>query len=227
MRDVTGDWLPVLGTLVPLAFVVALSPLSIIPAVLLVLHSAQPKATGIGFVTGWVVGLAAIAAAFVAVPRLFSGLDGPVPVWVNWVRIGIGVALIALAVWRWTTRANASPSLALSRTMGKVSPVGALGLGFGLVLVNPKILLASAAAGLAVGTAHLSALATWSSVGCYAVVAGSTAIAPIVAYLFVAERIDDRLALVRDWIDRHQAAITAVVLSLIGVVLVVTGMSSA
>ncbi len=223
MHGVTGDWLPVLGTLVPLAVVVALSPLSIIPAVLLVLHTARPKSTGFAFVVGWVTGLATIAAVFVALPHLFSGLDRPMPAWADWIRIGVGVVLIAVGVWRWVTRARAAPSSALSRTIGKVSPVGAVGLGFGLVIVNPKVLLASAAAGLAIGTGDLSATLTWLSVGCYALLAGSTAIAPIVAYAFVAERLDDRLSRVKDWIERHQAAITAVILLLIGFVLIYTG----
>jgi hypothetical protein len=38
-----------LGELVPLALVVALSPVSIIPAVVLVLHTAHPKPTGLAF----------------------------------------------------------------------------------------------------------------------------------------------------------------------------------
>jgi hypothetical protein len=223
VHDVTGDWLPVLGTLVPLAVVVALSPLSIIPAVLLVLHTARPKSTGLGFVVGWLSGLVAITAVFVVVPRLFSGLDRPVPPWASWVRIGVGIVLIALGGWRWATRKSAAPRSAWSTSIAKVSPVGAIGLGFGLTVINPKVLLASAAAGLAIGTADLSRALTWLSVAFYAVLAGSTAIAPIVAYVFVAERIDDQLGRIKSWIERQQAAITAVILLLIGFVLVFTG----
>ena len=54
-----------LGELIPLALVVALSPLSIIPAVLLVLHTDRPRPTGLAFMAGWLVGLAALTVVFV------------------------------------------------------------------------------------------------------------------------------------------------------------------
>ena len=54
-----------LATLIPLALVVAVSPLSIIPAVL-VLQTPRPRPTGLAFLAGWLLGLAALTAAFVA-----------------------------------------------------------------------------------------------------------------------------------------------------------------
>ena len=48
----------VLTELIPLALVVALSPLSIIPAVM-VLHTPRPRPTGLAFLAGWLIGLAA------------------------------------------------------------------------------------------------------------------------------------------------------------------------
>jgi len=64
MQPVTGSWGSVLATLIPLALVIALSPLSIIPAVL-VLHAARPRPTGLAFLGGWLLGLAALTAIFV------------------------------------------------------------------------------------------------------------------------------------------------------------------
>jgi hypothetical protein len=52
-RAIVGS---VLTELIPLALVVALSPLSIIPAVM-VLHTPRP--TGLAFLAGWLIGLAA------------------------------------------------------------------------------------------------------------------------------------------------------------------------
>ena len=52
-------WGSVLTELIPLALVVALSPLSIIPAVL-VLHTPRPRPTGLAFLVGWLVGLAGV-----------------------------------------------------------------------------------------------------------------------------------------------------------------------
>ena len=46
-----------LGTLVPLGLVIALSPITVIPAVL-VLQAPRPRPTGLAFLGGWVLGLA-------------------------------------------------------------------------------------------------------------------------------------------------------------------------
>src|SRR4026209_2533307 len=62
----------VLTELIPLALVVALSPLSIIPAVL-VLHTPRPRPTGLAFLAGWLVGPAPLGIAFGAVSGLFRG----------------------------------------------------------------------------------------------------------------------------------------------------------
>ena len=86
-------WRSVLTELIPLALVVALSPLTIIPAVL-VLHTPRPKPTGLAFMTGWLVGLAALTALFVAVSNLLGGLDHKPPSWASWLRIVIGAALV-------------------------------------------------------------------------------------------------------------------------------------
>ena len=83
-----------LGELVPLALVVALSPVSIIPAVVLVLHTDHPKPTGLAFMTGWLVGLAVLTAVFVQVPHLIDGLGRESPTWAPVLRIAVGVLLI-------------------------------------------------------------------------------------------------------------------------------------
>ena len=65
MQPVTGSWVSVLATLIPLALVVAISPLSVIPAVL-VLQTPRPRPTGLAFLGGWLLGLVALTAVFVA-----------------------------------------------------------------------------------------------------------------------------------------------------------------
>src|SRR5215475_15573414 len=100
----SGGWAAVLGQLIPLALVVAMSPLTIIPAIVLVLQSDRARPTGLAFMFGWLIGLAATTSVFVQLPRLLDGLNRPAPTWAAWVRIGVGVALLALALWRWFTR---------------------------------------------------------------------------------------------------------------------------
>src|ERR1700752_1688886 len=75
----------VLTELIPLATVIALSPFSIIPAVL-VLHTPRPKPTGLAFLVGWLVGLSALTAIFIAISSLIGDLEKPPP-WASWLRI--------------------------------------------------------------------------------------------------------------------------------------------
>jgi hypothetical protein len=87
-----------LGELIPLALVVALSPVSIIPAVVLVLHTDHPRPTGLAFMVGWLAGLAALTALFVQIPNLVDGLDRESPSWAPWARIAIGAAVIGFVL---------------------------------------------------------------------------------------------------------------------------------
>jgi len=101
----------VFGELVPLALVVAASPVSIIPAVVLILQSDRPRPTGLTFLVGWTAGLIATTAVFVQVPRLLDGLDQPAPRWSAWVRIAAGAVLIAFAMRRWRPVTGQPPRL--------------------------------------------------------------------------------------------------------------------
>src|SRR6187200_702223 len=159
-RALSGDWGSVLIELIPLALVVALSPLSIIPAVL-VLHTPRPRPTGLAFLAGWLVGLAALTSIFLEVSGLIGGLGGKPPGWASWLRIVVGVALIVFGVYRWFTREKSAHSPKWMQSMSKLTPARAGGAGFALTIVNPKVLFICAAAGLAIGTTGLEGTRLW------------------------------------------------------------------
>jgi threonine/homoserine/homoserine lactone efflux protein len=209
-----------LGELVPLALVVALSPVSVIPAVVLVLHTDHPRPTGLAFMTGWLVGLFALTALFVAVPHVIDGV-GESPPWMGWVRIGIGVVMIAIAVGRWMTRKRTTRPPAFLK-LSRITPASAAAIGFGLVVANPKVLVMNAAAGLIIGTAA-AGVGAWIAAALYTAMAGSTVIVPILAYAVAGERVDPQLEQVRNWMQREHAAVTAVILLVVGIVLTYSG----
>ena len=211
-----------LGELVPLALVVALSPVSIIPAVVLVLHTDHPKPTGLAFMAGWLVGLAALTTIFVQVPHLIDGIGRESPPWAPWLRIAIGVLLIALAAGRWLTRDRTTRPPALLNRLRRITPASATLIGLGLVVANPKVLVMNAAAGLIIGTAAVG-VSVWLAAAFYTALAGSTVIAPVLAYVVAGRRVDPQLERVREWMLREHAAVTAVILLVVGVLLAYTG----
>lgn len=218
----SGSW-AAFGQLIPLALVVAMSPLTIIPAIVLVLQSARARATGLAFMAGWLIGLALTTAVFVQVPRLLDGLNRPAPTWAAWVRIAVGIALVAFGVWRWLTRHRVTKQPAWVNRLGRLTPAGAGAVGVGLILVNPKVLVVNAAAGLVIGTAGLGAPGATLAVAYYTVIAGSTVLLPILAYAVAGQRVDHQLERIKHWMERQHAVLMAGFLAVVGVLLVYTG----
>lgn len=69
-----------LSKLVALAAVIALSPITVIPAVL-VLHAPRPRPASLAFLGGWVLGLVGLTTGFVGGSELLSGLHATPPKW--------------------------------------------------------------------------------------------------------------------------------------------------
>jgi threonine/homoserine/homoserine lactone efflux protein len=218
--SMSGSWGSVLVELIPLALIVALSPLSIIPAVL-VLHSPRPRPTGLAFLAGWIIGLFALAAIFLEVSSLIGGLGKP-PSWASWLRIVIGAALIVFGIFRWFTRDRAHTP-GWMRTLTTISPTRAVGTAAALVVINPKVLFVCAAAGLAIGTAGLGAAGAWTAVVSYTLIAASSVAIPVLAYAFSGDRLDGALARLKDWMERHNATLVAAILVVIGLLVLYKG----
>jgi threonine/homoserine/homoserine lactone efflux protein len=211
----------VLTELIPLALVVALSPLSIIPAVL-VLHTLRPRPTGLAFLFGWLIGLAALTAIFLEVSNLLGDLDKP-PRWASWVRIVVGAALIVFGIYRWLMRKRSAHTPGWMQSLGKLTPARAGAAGVALTVVNPKVLFISAAAGLAIGTAGLGTAHAWLAVAWYVAVAGSTVAIPILAYAVSGDRLDEPLRRLKDWMERQHGVLVAAILIVIGLLVLYKG----
>jgi threonine/homoserine/homoserine lactone efflux protein len=212
----------VLTELVPLALVVALSPLSIIPAVL-VLHSPRPRPTGLAFLLGWIVGLAALTAVFVEVSGLVGGFGKQPPAWAAWLRIVVGVALVAFGAYKWLTRKRSEHSPKWMSSMTTITPGRALVTAIVLTVINPKVLLICAAAGLAIGTEGLGQPGVWLAELCYVAVAASTVALPILAYLVSGDRLDEPLTKLKEWMEAQHATLVALILVVIGLMVLYKG----
>ncbi|MGV0714040.1 GAP family protein [Mycolicibacterium sp. XJ662] len=213
-----------LTELIPLALVVALSPLSIIPAVL-VLHTARPRPTGLAFLAGWVIGIAALTTAFLAVSSLLGGLDREPPGWASWLRIVVGVALICFGIYRWSMRKKSAHMPRWMQSLSKLTPARAGGTALALTVVNPKVLFICAAAGLAIGSAGMGRSSVWAAVVWFVVVAASSVVIPILGYAVSGKRLDNALARLKDWMEQQHAVLMAVILVVIGLMVLYKGIS--
>lgn len=222
LQPVTSNWGAVLASLVPLALVIAVSPLTVIPAVL-VLHAPRPRPTGLAFLGGWLLGLAAVTAIFIAGSGLLGGLHRTPPAWASWLRVVLGSALILFGGYRWLTRHGHAESPRWMRSFSTITPRRAGITAAVLVVLRPEVLIICLAGGLAIGTSALGVAGKWICAAVFVALAGSTVAFPIVGYLSAADRLDEPLTRLKDWMAKNHAAMLAVVLVLIGVMVLYNG----
>lgn len=225
MLPMAGSWGTVLTGLTGLGLVIALSPITVIPAVL-VLHAPRPRPASLAFLGGWLVGMAALTAAFVGASDLLAGLHQTPPTWASWLRVVLGLALIVFGVVRWLTRHREGKSPAWMRSFSKLSPLRAAVTGVVLTVVRLEVLILCAVAGLAIGTGGLGVAAGCVSGAVFVAVSSSTVAAPILAYVGSGGRLDDALERLKDWMERNHAAMLAVILVLIGLLVLYNGIHS-
>ena len=210
-----------LTELIPLALVIALSPLSIIPGILM-LHTPRPRPTSIAFLAGWALGIAVITAAFVIASDLSAGLDRKSAA-TPYVRIVIGVALIALGLYRWLTRNRAQHTPKWLTSMTSAGPGRAFLTAIVLSVANLKVFAMCAAAGAAIGTAALGRTGAWQAVAVFTVVAASSVALPVLGYLVAGERLDEPLNRLKGWMEDNHSALMGVILLVIGAALLYKG----
>ncbi|MCV7429084.1 GAP family protein [Mycobacterium montefiorense] len=222
LLPVAGSWSSLLPTLIPLALVTAVSPLSIIPAVL-VLHAPQPRPAGLAFLGGWLFGLAAQTVLFVAGSGGLGDMHKSTPTWASWLRVVLGSALILFGIYRWVTRHRHTESPGWMRSFSTMRPRRAAITGLVLTVVRLEVLLMNLAAGLAIGTSHLGHVDKLSAGIVFVAVSASTVAIPILAYVAAGHRLDDFLERVRDWMEKNNAALMAAILVLIGLMVLHNG----
>lgn len=221
----TGNWGPVLASLVPLALVIAVSPLTIIPAVL-VLQAPRPRPASLAFLTGWVLGLAALTAIFVVGSGALGDLNTAPPAWASWLRIVLGSALILFGIYRWVSRKGHSESPRWMRSFATITPQRAGIVGAVLVVVRLEVSALVLAAGLDIGTSRLGTVGQWLAAAIFVGLSASTVAIPILAYAAAGDRLDDQLNRLKDWMEKNHAAMLAAVLVLIGLMVLSKGIEA-
>jgi len=217
------------GEMLPQAVTIAISPIPIIAAILMLL-SPRARTVAPAFLVGWVAG---IAVAVVVVTLLSSSIpaadpDASKPV-AGIVKIVLGVLLLLLAVHQWRGRPQRGTTPAPPKWMtaiDTITPAKAAGLAFLLAAVNPKNLMMAVAAGVTVGTSAAAGGTVVWSVVVFVVIASLSIGIPVLGFLVAGNRVAGPLENLRDWLTDNNATIMAVLLLVIGVTTVGKGIGA-
>lgn len=217
--DGAGGMNEALGEILPLAVGVAVSPVPIIAAILMLLSPAAGR-TGSAFLVGWLVGIGvAVALATLLGDLVPAGEDDGSRPAAAVVQLVLGLGLLALAVRQWRGRPSGDEEPELPAWMAGIDTITAgkaLGLGVALAALNPKNLLLAVSAGVtvaqaALGTSAVVVLAIW------VLLAASTVMVPVVTALVVPSKVAGPLDRLRAWLAANNATVMSVLLLVIGV----------
>jgi threonine/homoserine/homoserine lactone efflux protein len=220
---------PVIGDILPLALGVAISPIPIIAAILMLL-SPRARSTGVGFLVGWVLGIVIAVVVFTLLASVIPQGEGddPKPIaGVIMIVLGLGLLLLAVRQWRSRPKDGAEPELPKwMSAIDSMTAVRGLLLGFALSALNPKNLLMGVAAGVAIGSGGLTGGEAVVAIVVYSAIASVTVAGPVIAYLAASTRMAGPLESLRRWLLYNNATVMAVLLLVIGVVLIGKGIGN-
>ena len=217
-----------LWAVVPLALVVGLSPLPILPAVLL-LMTERGRANSFAFLSAWLVALSAVLAVGVALGSR-SSADTPTDEGIGWVQVVTGLAFLAMAAVKWARRPRAGavkePPGWIAR-LDSFRPAQAARLGAILAAGNPKNIVMALAAGAELAVlAESAAQLLWGAV--LFVLVGSVGVGtPILASAASGERAQPVLLRGKGWLERNSTTLAVGVLLVLGGMLILKGLPSA
>ncbi len=228
MDSATGG---VVGEILPLALGIAISPMPIIAAILMLL-SPRAKGTSVGLMLGWIAGIVVAVTAFTLLSSVLpeNDPDAANPT-AGWIKIGLGGLLLLIAAKQWRGRPAPGVEPALPgwmKAIDTMTPVKGAGLGFLLSAVNPKNLILAAGAGVIIGGAGAGSEASSEVVAItvFTVVAAASVAVPVIAYLVASNAMAGPLESMHQWLVKENGTVMAVLLLVIGVTMVGKGIGS-
>ncbi len=207
--------------LLPFAIGVFASPLPVIIAIVM-LFTPAPRPTSIVYVVTWVLGLTVATLVFVALARFLQDARGDGS-WGTYLRIVAGLALLVMAVRMWQGR-DAKQTPAWLTSLMESGPKQAVRYGVLMSAANPKELLMALAAGLTVAAAGVSPAQATVSLAVFVAVGAASVVAPLVVFLLGGQSTLRALSRAREWLQRNNAAVAAVVLGFLGLWLAIGGL---
>jgi threonine/homoserine/homoserine lactone efflux protein len=216
------------GSLLPTAAAVALSPFPVI-AVVLMLGTPRARSNGPMFALGWLVGLTAVIAIVITVAGGASDPDSSTADTVEWGKVVLGVVFLVMALRQWRKRPRGDEETTMPAWMAAIdgfTPVRSLGLGVALSAVNPKNLVLTMAGAATIARAGLPADEEILAAAIFIVLASTTVVGCVAAYLVATEKVEGPLARLKDFMAKHNTAIMVTVLLLLGLKILGDGLGA-
>ena len=212
-----------IGDMLPAAVAVAISPLPII-AVVLILVSARGRVNGLAYLTGQIVGVVVAGAILLAIAGSAGAEgEGQPAGWVNWLKLLLGLVLVALAFKQWRARPAAGEEPETPTWMGALdefTPLKAAGAGAALAAINPKNLILIVAGMAAIAETGIPTGEQAVALIVFTMIASLGVAIPVVLSFALGERSHDLLNRLKTWMAANSAVIMTVVLILIAAKLI-------
>ena len=218
----------VIGEILPLALVVTISPLNIIPAILL-LFTRKPLLNALSFLAGFMAGVAVVLGLLISLGGAVNlSTDSAHSTWAGILKLVLGVSLLFAAIRKFRGRPRAGQEGSLPKWMDGIagySSTRALGAGAALGALNPKNLVVGLASAAAISDGGLSTAQEVAAGAVYLVVAVLGVVAPIVVTLSLGDRSHEVLEGWNGWLRQNNAVVMSVLFVVFGVVLIGQGIA--
>ncbi len=220
----------VIGEILPLALVVTISPLNIIPAILL-LFTGRPLANALSFLVGFIGGVAIVLGLLIVVGGAIALSPGSGhSSWAGILKLILGVYLLIAAVRKFRGRPRPGEEGSLPNWMSGISgytPGRSLGAGAVLGACNPKNVVVALATAAAIAAGGLSAGQQVAASAAYVFVAVLGVAAPILVMILLGDKAPDVLEDWNVWLRHNNATVMSVLFVIFGVVLIGQGVAAA
>jgi cadmium resistance protein CadD (predicted permease) len=212
----------------PIAFGIVLATMPLMAVPLTLVSRGAIRVLG-WFLAGYAGGFVILGGAVILTADVFAFASGGVSRWMLWLRVLLGIVLLGLAWHKWQGRPRRGEEPAppgWAKALDTLRSPGAAGLGFALVVLNPKNAVLVASGGLAIAAAAPAPVAQALALIVFTVVSGLGIAAPLLLWLTLGDRVMAPLNRIRGLLVRYDAQILAAVLAGLGLVVILNATGS-
>jgi Sap, sulfolipid-1-addressing protein len=216
-----------LGTLLPQALGVAISPVPII-AVILMLFSQRARSNGSAFLLGWVLALAVVGSLVLVLANVGKISAGGTPSTLAYVlKLLLGLLFLVLSIRQWRGRSKEGEEPHMPKWMATIDTFTA-GKAFGLSALlaglNPKNLALTLAAALTIAQANVSGAGPWIALAVFVIIASTSVAVPVLYYLFAGQSAEKTLNSWKTWLVANNETVMFMLFLVIGTLLLGQGL---